>query len=242
MVCDLATPAAAAGPIAFLEHGTRLLLDYSDDKPGNRGLFEWDIASAKVVRSWPRSALRGEYVASPDGRWCLVRPHETRAHFPLEPPQFNPDRGARSLIDLKTGTEQPLDPAVVAGEEIARFSPDGRLFAAPMISTTAVYSVPDFKRVATVSGALSGMHGAAFSPDGRRLVIGATGHEGVRLWDTEGWHQVLTLEADASMFHRIACSPDGNVIGALSFWNTLHLWRAPSWAEIEAAEKMQPRP
>jgi hypothetical protein len=33
-----------------------------------------------------------------------------------------------------------------------------------------------------------------------------------------------------------AFSPDGNVLGSLSLSEVLHLWRAPSWAEIEAAE------
>jgi hypothetical protein len=35
----------------------------------------------------------------------------------------------------------------------------------------------------------------------------------------------------------MAFSPDGNVLGSANNQNKLHLWRASSWAQIEAAEK-----
>jgi len=45
------------------------------------------------------------------------------------------------------------------------------------------------------------------------------------------------LESQESRFVHSAFSPDGNVLGALSMEGFLHLWRAPSWAEIEVEEK-----
>ena len=34
-------------------------------------------------------------------------------------------------------------------------------------------------------------------------------------------------------------SPDGNTLAATALGGMAHLWRAPSWEEIEAAEKKQ---
>ncbi len=81
----------------------------------------------------------------------------------------------------------------------------------------------------------------AVSPDGGWHSIGrrreANGREAVKLWDLTSGQELLTLEGEGSLFHPICFSPDGNLLGALNSSGTLHLWRAPSWAEIEAAEK-----
>jgi WD40 repeat protein len=53
----------------------------------------------------------------------------------------------------------------------------------------------------------------------------------------ESHREVLTLESEQSRFVFSAFSPDGNVLGSLSMEGFLHLWRAPTWAEIEAIEK-----
>ena len=47
------------------------------------------------------------------------------------------------------------------------------------------------------------------------------------------------LEGQESVFNRTAFSPDGNVIGSMNNKGVLHLWRAPSWPDIEAAEKAE---
>jgi WD40 repeat protein len=76
-----------------------------------------------------------------------------------------------------------------------------------------------------------------FSPDGTRLVTGnGAGVEALKLWDTDSWQDVITLQGSGSVFYEPAFSPDGNSVGALSEAGILHVWRAPSWAEIEKAE------
>ena len=64
----------------------------------------------------------------------------------------------------------------------------------------------------------------------------STGEEAVRLWDMESFQELLTLPAQNPTFITTQFSPDGNVLGAMDFKAKLHLWRAPSWAEIERAE------
>jgi hypothetical protein len=52
----------------------------------------------------------------------------------------------------------------------------------------------------------------------------------------DSWQELLTLEGAGSLFGLTAFSPDGNAIGTLSNDGILNLWRAPSRAEINAAE------
>jgi WD40 repeat protein len=75
-----------------------------------------------------------------------------------------------------------------------------------------------------------------FSADGRRLAAGGDGREAVRLYDADSFLPVLTLAASGSLFQRTAFSPDGTVLAGSNEEGELHLWRAPSWEEIAAAE------
>jgi WD40 repeat protein len=77
-----------------------------------------------------------------------------------------------------------------------------------------------------------------FSPDGKRLAMASAGSEAIKLLDVEGHLELLTLEGRGSEFEPTAFSPDGNLLGTMSTSSgVLHLWRAPSWEEIAAAEK-----
>ena len=77
----------------------------------------------------------------------------------------------------------------------------------------------------------------AFSPDGRRLATCSVGRESVRLWDMSTRRELMTLAGQGSGFPFVAFSPDGQWLAACGMEGKLHLWRAPSFAEIEAADK-----
>jgi WD40 repeat protein len=90
---------------------------------------------------------------------------------------------------------------------------------------------------ATLRGFLESVNSAVFSPDDRRLATsGSNPSEALKLWDVASWQELLTLEGAGSLFALTAFSPDGNTIGTLSDDGILNVWRAPSWAEINAAE------
>src|SRR5262249_23587387 len=96
------------------------------------------------------------------------------------------------------------------------------------------------KEVARLRGILGGVWGVGFSPDGRRFMTGhgqSGGDESVALWDMESHEKLLMLDGRGSLFDALAFSPDGNVLAASNFHGALYLWRAPSWAEIAAAEE-----
>jgi len=104
-----------------------------------------------------------------------------------------------------------------------------------------VYETATLREVVTLGRFLLGAHSAAFSPDGARLAASGTSKETIKLWDMGSHQEVLTLESQESRFVFSAFSPDGYMLGALSGEGFLHIWRAPTWAEIEAPESQPAR-
>lgn len=86
-------------------------------------------------------------------------------------------------------------------------------------------------------GHLTGGKAASFTPDGSRLITGASGWDAIRIWDVETWRSLLTLAADGVFISPVQFSEDGNLVGALDTGMNLHLWQAPSWVQIEEAER-----
>jgi WD40 repeat protein len=82
-----------------------------------------------------------------------------------------------------------------------------------------------------------GAHGVASSPDGRRFATGGGHPEVVKLWDVSTHRELMTLPGQGSLFRFVAFSPDGRCLAACNAKGELHLWCAPSWEEIETAER-----
>jgi serine/threonine protein kinase/WD40 repeat protein len=115
-------------------------------------------------------------------------------------------------------------------------SPDGRTVAAAYDNGVRLWDMATLQRVDTLKGFLLSTHSVAFSPDGKRLAAGSNGQEAVKMWDTETRQEVLTLGGKGSVFIRIVFSPDGRYVLASNFAGVMHLWSAPTWEEIKAAE------
>jgi WD40 repeat protein len=214
----------AVFPIAFLSQATKLVVVHQDDG----SVHEWDLAAEREIEGWPGLAGPSAVVFSPDERLCFMFSYE----------------GGSRVRDMTTGRQwhPNLDLGNQKTTESLVFSPDGRLFAAASFNSFArLWDSATFQEVATLGRFVLGAHSVAFTPDGTRLAVTSTGMETIRLWDMESYQDVLTLESQESRFVFGAFSPDGSILGALSMEGFLHLWRAPSWAQIEAAEKKQGR-
>jgi WD40 repeat protein len=119
----------------------------------------------------------------------------------------------------------------------ASFSPDVRRFALSSLQGyTRLWETATLKETATLRGVLQGVHSVAWAPDGKRLATGSDGKEAIKVWDSQTYEELLTLEGNGTVFRLSDFSPDGNVLGSYSLEGFLHLWRAPSWAEIKAVE------
>jgi hypothetical protein len=61
----------------------------------------------------------------------------------------------------------------------------------------------------------------------------------VKLWDAATLQEIFTFPRLPSTPRRMVFSADGNALAVATLGGQIHLWRAPTWAEIETAEKAQ---
>jgi WD40 repeat protein/serine/threonine protein kinase len=211
---------APAYLLRFRADGTRLL---SLDAKGNA--IWWDTRTWQAGQPFAVE-LSGGAAVSPDGRLLAIGA-----------------TGALRWLNAETGepletTEGPPYPAVRVA-----FSRDGLQVAGVCeYGTVALWDPSLFKLVIPpFKGHMQGAHGVAFSPDGRRLATGGgTDRDAVKLWDLSTHRELMTLSGQGSLFLIVAFSPDDRWLAACSYEGKLHLWRAPSWAQIDAAEKRLP--
>jgi len=221
--CGFTAMAWPVIPRGFTGEGRKLMITHTKDN----SLHEWDLATRQETRSWPPAPGRYTGALSSNGTWYLTSID-------------NPDtKTITSLTELSSRREMSLN---LGGWYItASFSPDGRFFALGNWGSDArLFETATAKEIAKLAGIFGQVHGMGFSPDGRRFMTshGSGGDESVALWDMESYEKLLALEGRGSLFDVVAFSPDGNVLAASNWRGALLLWRAPSWAEIDAAEQV----
>jgi WD40 repeat protein len=206
-------------PRQFVAEGRKLMIIHESDN----SVHEWDLEKRQKTRSWPPAPGWATGAFSPDGKWHLAS-------------VLNPDTKSLTwLTDLSTGRQINLNLGWYVG---AAFSPDSQRFAlAGWSREVRLSDTAGPKETRTLRGFPKAVWAAEFSPDMKRLATGSVGRETVKLWDLESLENVLTLECQGSVFDTLIFSPDTTVLGALNWRGVLNLWRAPSWAEIEAAEQ-----
>ena len=121
------------------------------------------------------------------------------------------------------------------------FSPDGHLLAAASEFRARIWEVGSWRELAILKQPANGVVAVAFSPDGKRLVtgfqVGGSLKPALRIWDYRVGRDLLSLYSEGHYTGWTEFSPDGNTLLAVSWDGVAELWRAPSWAEIEAEEK-----
>ncbi len=149
--------------------------------------------------------------------------------------------GTAAWWDILTGTFRYSLPCGTGGLTLVKFSPDGKWFAAAGLNGVITLWDIATRQTTTVGVAYaSALHGLTFSPDSRRLVSAGSSARGlVKVWDVATGRDMATLPGEAGFFARLGFSPDGNTLFAIGIGGRTLFWRAPSWEEIEAAEKAQ---
>jgi serine/threonine protein kinase/WD40 repeat protein len=211
-------------PQAFLADGNRLICWKSDDNH----FSEWDLKENREIQSWPAPV---EFQRDGPSR-INVSPDE-RLGIAVG---WHGAVSGRNLAE-QTNTNLPLD--VLEGWSGA-FSADARwLVDSSALGYARVWDTSTWQEEVTLHGFVVS---AGFSPDGRRLATGGFNGDGaVTLWDADSWQNLTTLKsAPGQFFFFCVFSPDGNAIATVSNPGNLNIWRAPSWAEINAAEAKDP--
>lgn len=137
-----------------------------------------------------------------------------------------------------------LEQMVLAGVGgISAFSFDGRLIAASDSLGTGVWEMSSGRRVGGLEALHRDVSSLAFSPDGKRLVtgfnVGGQSLPGLCVWDFQVGRDLLSLYTEGTYISLAQFSPDGNTLLAVTWYGAVNLYRAPSWAEIEAKEKTE---
>jgi WD40 repeat protein/serine/threonine protein kinase len=145
--------------------------------------------------------------------------------------------GSVSLSDSKTGvliTNFPAHRRIVVG---LAFSADAKLLATGGEEGLAkLWDLATFREIAALKGHLKSIHSLTISASGRRLATGGSGAEAIKIWDLRTQQELMTLGGGSALLRALSFSPDGNVLVGRTETGRLHLWRAPSWNEIEEAE------
>ena len=206
--------------LLFLTQRKKLLILDNEDK-----LHEWDLTSLRETRSWPSPAGTMTLAVSSDETICVTLGRSGKS-CPC------------SMRNMVTGHEETMDLDLSDVEDCA-FSPDAKLFAAASSAGGAkVWETSSLRQTAALAF-LESTFSVCFSPNSRRIVTGGGNKEAVQLWDSESGQKLLTLEGESTFFWPTAFSPDGNTLASMNYKGLLHLWRAPSWAEIALAEQRQ---
>jgi WD40 repeat protein/serine/threonine protein kinase len=229
-----------------------------------------DMTTRIPVQSWRAHSNRIESLAfSPDAKllatgstggdvsiWNATTGQQLVRFRPIERPiscvAFSADGttlaasvfGSRILLwDVRSGRERaPLEGAGPPGWSAA-FSPDGKSFLAALTdNTAALWDLPSGKHRATLKGHFQLVMAVAFSPDGKTLVTGSDDRK-IKLWHRATLQELATFTLENSC-RTLKFSADGNTLaggfqdGSVR-WS--RLWRAPSFAEIEASEAARDR-
>jgi WD40 repeat protein len=87
------------------------------------------------------------------------------------------------------------------------------------------------RRILSFEGYSDWVSAVAFSPDGKRLLIG-TWDDTARLWDTDSGTQLPPLRGHAGDVRGVAFSPDGHLIATAARDGTARIWDSDGGAEL----------
>jgi WD40 repeat protein len=219
------------GPdFSFFPRSNLLVVTSGDFTAGNATLTRWDTASRKEIGSYT-SAERlenfREAAFSPDGQWLALA-----------------NGGQVEVRNLTMGQVMPPFRAQSEGiQGLAILS--GQKWVVTAGTEAQIINVWDFttqEKKFPLPGHNLVIASISVSPDERRLASSTIGSEPIKIWETQGWTEVASIEGrprfrllggfflqDGNTFIGVEANPETQ-------GEDVRLWRAPSFEEIAAAE------
>ncbi|KAH8834469.1 hypothetical protein DL96DRAFT_1757187 [Flagelloscypha sp. PMI_526] len=203
---------SSVSDIAFSPDG-RQIVSGSEDKV----LRIWDAQSGQAVRELQGHERRVTCVAfSSDGRHIVSGSEDKTLRI------WDAESG-EALGVLQRGHEDYVDYFIYVA-----FSPDGR----HIISCSWDMQIWDVESRAPLGDPIPGIHRAAFSSDGRRIVSTFSNNT-VQIWDVESGRAIGDpLRGHESYITCVAFSPDGHRIASGSDDKTVRIWDTDSGQAI----------
>ncbi len=175
----------------------------------------WNTVDGKMVRTFKGGDGATYYAAlSPDGKKVALGTFGKMYVWDVE---GGWDRGQQN--QEITNYMLPELPSPDRVSSIA-FSPDGTNMALAANQLVQLWSLDTWQRITLFYGHEGAIKQIVFSPDGSRLVTGATDGT-ARIWETAGGAQAAVLKEYAG--RSMAISPDGLLLATSSFSNAVHI-------------------
>lgn len=191
---------------------------------GSEAIRAWNIGTGEIVVSIEDVDNYTSYAFAADGQVLVVAlvieggaRHEIR-FYDLD----QPERVHRSYFGKEyiTGMDVSADSQWVA--------------VATLGGAVRIYNSVTREPMLDLQGHENAARGVSFSGNGERLVSARYGTPEVKLWDVNTGQKLLTLEGEGSLWLKATWSADGDAILVGPPWEA---WVAPSWEDIEEAER-----
>jgi WD40 repeat protein len=175
---------------------------------GNRTICLWDLATGKLLRSFPTGYSNILFALSQDGR-TLVETHQ--ANWKIR------------LWDVASGKESAgLEPKDGCWPSSFAFSPDGKTLAAGNeMGSVDLWDLTTRKHSANLKTPKEQIHAVAFTSDGKTLI--ATAGKTIILWDVTSRKELRTLTRPMNISF-LAVSPNGALFASGSNKDGIALW------------------
>ena len=154
------------------------------------------------------------------------------------------ETGEIEIVELPSGRLLHSLRGFSSRVQMVRLSRDGtRLAGASLDEFVKLWDVRSGRELMTLRGDMIYVNSIGFSPDGSRLAVGGAGGRNsehrVKLWDLATQREVLDLPGG---YANVGFSPNGEMLAVVETSlksYVSHFWRAPSWEEIEAFERLR---
>jgi WD40 repeat protein len=209
---------------AFPTGGGRASLNFHPSAPilavSSADLRFWDTRTGRPTNLLVNLPGGGVGVAfSPDGKLISLGMRD----------------GSVSILDLETGKESHSFHEQSSGALC--FSHDGTLLVSTSKDNKIVlYDLSRRRKIKRFEGHTQEIRRLAFAPDDKTLVS-TSGDGTAKFWYVANQQLALTLAHDGGQVTSVAFSPEGNLMATSGSDGTVRLWPAPTFEEIEAAEK-----